>query len=79
MHDRDVCFSGDALVTLDLLTGHRGPRLLSRAFMEDSRQALSALDRLADLKVGTLLPGYGDPLHESLSDAVAEARAAGIS
>jgi hypothetical protein len=47
--------------------------------MEDSRQALSALDRLADLKVGTLLPGYGDPLHESLSDAVAEARAAGIS
>jgi glyoxylase-like metal-dependent hydrolase (beta-lactamase superfamily II) len=59
--DRDVCFSGDALVTPDLLTGHRGPRLLSRAFMEPSRQALSSLDRLADLKVGTLLPGHGDP------------------
>jgi glyoxylase-like metal-dependent hydrolase (beta-lactamase superfamily II) len=26
--DRDVCFSGDALVTLDLLTGRRGPRLI---------------------------------------------------
>lgn len=76
VHDRDVCFSGDALVTLDLLTGHRGPRLLSRAFMEDSRQALSSLDRLAGLKVGTLLPGHGDPWHGSMSDAVAEARAA---
>ena len=77
--DRDACFSGDALVTLDLLTGRRGPRLLSRAFMEDSRQALSSLDRLAALKVGTLLPGHGDPWHGSLSDAVAEARAAGSS
>lgn len=76
---RDICFSGDALVTLDLLTGHQGPRLLSRGFMEDSRQALSSLDRLADLKVGTLLPGHGDPWHGSMSDAVAQARAAGIS
>jgi glyoxylase-like metal-dependent hydrolase (beta-lactamase superfamily II) len=79
MHDRDVCFSGDALVTLDLLTGRTGPRLLGRAFMEDSRKALSSLDRLADLKVGTLLPGHGDPWHGSMPDAVAEARAAGIS
>jgi glyoxylase-like metal-dependent hydrolase (beta-lactamase superfamily II) len=77
--DRDACFSGDALVTLDLITGHRGLRLLSRAFMEDSRQALSSLDRLADLKVGTLLPGHGDPWHGSLSDAVVEAWAAGSS
>jgi glyoxylase-like metal-dependent hydrolase (beta-lactamase superfamily II) len=76
--DRDVCFSGDALVTLDLLTGHRGPRLLSRAFMEDSKQALTSLDRLTGLKVGTLLPGHGDPWHGSMSDAVAAARAAGI-
>jgi glyoxylase-like metal-dependent hydrolase (beta-lactamase superfamily II) len=47
--------------------------------MEDSRQALSSLDRLAELTVGTLLPGHGNPWHGSLSDAVAEARAAGIS
>ncbi len=79
MPGRDVCFSGDALVTLDLLTGHQGPRLLSRAFMEDSRQALSSLDRLADLQVGTLLPGHGEPWRGSMSDAVAEAKAAGIS
>jgi glyoxylase-like metal-dependent hydrolase (beta-lactamase superfamily II) len=78
VHDRDVCFSGDALVTLDLLTGRRGPRLLSRAFTEDSRQALTSLDGLAGLKVSTLLPGHGDPWHGSMSDAVAEARAAGI-
>jgi glyoxylase-like metal-dependent hydrolase (beta-lactamase superfamily II) len=66
------------MVTLDLLTGRRDPRLLSRAFMEDSKQAFTSLNRLADLKVSTLLPGHGDPWHGSMSDAVAEARAAGI-
>jgi glyoxylase-like metal-dependent hydrolase (beta-lactamase superfamily II) len=76
---RDACFSGDALVTLDLLTGHRGARLLGRAFMEDSRQALSSLHRLAALKADTLLPGHGDPWHGSMSGEVAGARAAGIS
>jgi glyoxylase-like metal-dependent hydrolase (beta-lactamase superfamily II) len=77
--DRGACFSGDALVTLDLLTGRRGPRLLGRAFMEDSRQALASLDRLAGLPAGTLLPGHGDPWHGPMSDAVARARDAGIS
>jgi glyoxylase-like metal-dependent hydrolase (beta-lactamase superfamily II) len=77
--DRGACFSGDALVTLNLLTGRRGPRLLGRAFMEDSGQALASLDRLAGLQADTLLPGHGDPWHGSMSDAVARAREAGFS
>jgi glyoxylase-like metal-dependent hydrolase (beta-lactamase superfamily II) len=77
--ERDVFFSGDALVTLDLLTGRRGPRLLGRAFMADSKQALSSLDNLTGLQAGTLLPGHGDPWHGTMQDAAAEARAHGIS
>ena len=77
--DRGACFTGDALVTLDLLTGRRGPRLLGRAFTEDSRQALASLDRLTALQAGTLLPGHGDPWHGSMSDAVTLAREAGPS
>lgn len=79
LHDRGVCFSGDALVTLDLLTGQRGPRLLGAAFTEDTRQALSSLDRLAGIDTGLLLPGHGEPWNGSLSEAVARARTAGIS
>ena len=77
--DRGACFSGDALVTLNLLTGRRGPQVLGRAFMEDSKQALASLGRLAGLQAGTLLPGHGDPWHGSMSDAVARAREAGLS
>lgn len=47
--------------------------------MEDSKQALASLDRLAGLSAGTLLPGHGDPWHGSMSDAVARAREAGLS
>ena len=77
--DRGACFSGDALVTLNLLTGRRGPQLLGGAFMEDSGQALASLDRLAGLPAGTLLPGHGDPWHGPMSDAVARAREVGPS
>jgi glyoxylase-like metal-dependent hydrolase (beta-lactamase superfamily II) len=79
LSDRGVCFSGDALVTLNLLTGRPGPQLLGRAFMEDSGQALASLDRLAAVRASTLLPGHGDPWYGSPSDAVARARKAGLS
>jgi glyoxylase-like metal-dependent hydrolase (beta-lactamase superfamily II) len=77
--ERGACFSGDALVTLNLLTGRRGPQLLGRAFMEDSSQALRSLDRLTGLQADTLLPGHGDPWHGSMSEAVDRARRAGLS
>ena len=76
--ERGVFFSGDALVTLNLLTGRTGPQLLGRAFMEDSRQALESLGRLTGLAAHTLLPGHGEPWHGSASEAVALARKAGV-
>ncbi len=79
LRDRGVCFTGDALVTLNLLTGRRGPQLLAAAFTEDSRLALSSLGRIAELDADILLPGHGEPWHGPMSEAVAQARATGLS
>jgi glyoxylase-like metal-dependent hydrolase (beta-lactamase superfamily II) len=76
---RGVCFSGDALVTLNLLTGRRGPQLLGAGFMEDCQRALSSLERMVGLDADILLPGHGDPWHGAMADAVARAREAGTS
>jgi glyoxylase-like metal-dependent hydrolase (beta-lactamase superfamily II) len=73
-----LLFTGDALVTLDGLTGHAGPTLVCRAFTHDSAAALGALDRIAGLPAGTLLPGHGDPM-DSPPEAVREARRTGPS
>jgi glyoxylase-like metal-dependent hydrolase (beta-lactamase superfamily II) len=47
--------------------------------VEDNKQALASLDRLAELPADTLLRGHGDPWHGSMSDALARVRAAGTS
>jgi len=75
--DRGVCFSGDALVTWNLLTGRRGPQLLAGGFMEDSRAGIESLSRLAMLNTHVLLPGHGEPWHGPISEAVAHARSVG--
>jgi len=77
--DRDVCFSGDALVTWNLLTGRRGPQLLASGFMEDSRMAMKSLSRIAEVKANFLLPGHGEPWHGPISEAARLARVAGTS
>jgi glyoxylase-like metal-dependent hydrolase (beta-lactamase superfamily II) len=75
--DRDVLFTGDALVTLDPYTGRVGPRLVARAATADLEQALGSLDRIADTGAGTLLGGHGEPWKHGAAEAAAEARAAG--
>jgi glyoxylase-like metal-dependent hydrolase (beta-lactamase superfamily II) len=77
--DRDVCFSGDALVTLNLLTGRRGPQLLARGFMEDSLAAMDSLDRIQAANTNVLLPGHGEPWHGPIAQAADLARAVGRS
>jgi glyoxylase-like metal-dependent hydrolase (beta-lactamase superfamily II) len=79
LEERAAFFSGDALVTLNLLTGRVGPQLLPRGFTEDSRQALASLERLASLPASTLLPGHGAPWRGPMTEAAASARAAGLS
>jgi glyoxylase-like metal-dependent hydrolase (beta-lactamase superfamily II) len=74
LEDRDVLFSGDALVTLDTATGHVGPSLLTPPFVRDSDQALASLERIETIDAGTMLPGHGEPWSGGVADAVRLAR-----
>ncbi|MGW1779322.1 hypothetical protein ACWCQQ_09290 [Streptomyces sp. NPDC002143] len=51
-----------------------GPTIVSRCFTHDSRAALIALDRLAELKADLLLPGHGEPFTEGVATAARQAR-----
>jgi glyoxylase-like metal-dependent hydrolase (beta-lactamase superfamily II) len=73
-----VAFTGDALVTLDEITGHTGPTLLCRAFTQNSQQALASLTTLATLPADTVLPGHGNPWPHGLTTAAHTATNAGI-
>lgn len=73
-----LVFSGDALVTIDDLTGGVGPRVLCGAFTQSSQQALTSLDHLSRLAADVLLPGHGEPWPGAPSDAVRLARQAGV-
>jgi glyoxylase-like metal-dependent hydrolase (beta-lactamase superfamily II) len=72
--EHGVLISGDALVTLDPYTGERGPRLVAPAATSDTGKAYAALDRIAELEAGLVLPGHGDPWLEGTESAVAAAR-----
>ncbi|MFS0700660.1 MBL fold metallo-hydrolase [Cellulomonas sp. 179-A 4D5 NHS] len=79
VRDRDVLFSGDALVTLDPYTAHTGPRIIAGAATADSGLALRSLDALARTRAGLVLPGHGEPWTGGVRAAAAEARSAGPS
>lgn len=74
LEDRKVVFSGDALVTMDLLSRSRGPLLLPEVFHHDAALAAESLDRLEALDAEVLLPGHGDVWHGDVAEAVAAAR-----
>jgi glyoxylase-like metal-dependent hydrolase (beta-lactamase superfamily II) len=77
--DRNVLFSGDAIVTRDPYTGVRGPQIVSAAATKDTSQALASLDRLEALDAAILLPGHGDEWTGGVGDAARLARRAGAS
>lgn len=72
--DRGVVFSGDALVTRDVLTGAKGPRLSPDPFNDDSEEAARSLDRIRELEADVLLPGHGEPYRGGPAKAVEIAR-----
>lgn len=73
--DRGALLCGDALATVDVVTGRRdGPRLMAMFGADDDRAAAS-LDRLESLGEVTLLPGHGDPWTGPAEEAVRRARA----
>lgn len=71
-----VLFAGDAICSLNPVTGATGPQLMPNAFTRDVEQALASLDRLADPRASVLLPGHGDPIAD-LAAAVEQAKRRG--
>jgi glyoxylase-like metal-dependent hydrolase (beta-lactamase superfamily II) len=76
LQDRDVLFSGDVLVTLNIATGATGPMVPSAGFNWDQPQAAASLDVIASLQADRILPGHGEPWNGPVSEAVRLARAA---
>lgn len=72
--DCDVLIVGDALATIDLVSGESGPRLLPRFANDDHALALTSLQRIELVKAGWVLPGHGLPWEGSPQQAVKLAR-----
>jgi glyoxylase-like metal-dependent hydrolase (beta-lactamase superfamily II) len=75
--DRKVLFTGDALVTLNIVTGDRSPRIMPGSFNKDSKTSLNSLNELKGSTAELILPGHGEPLAGRVSDAVAAAQKTG--
>jgi glyoxylase-like metal-dependent hydrolase (beta-lactamase superfamily II) len=73
LEERGVLFSGDALVTLNLRTGARGPTLLP--INQDHVQAARSLERFEGVEATSMLPGHGDPWTGGVGEARRQARA----
>lgn len=72
--DRGILFTGDGLITMDLLGTGKDPQMIRDVFNVDSEQAMASLDRIVGLDASTLLPGHGGPWSGSPVDAVALVR-----
>lgn len=79
LRERNILFTGDALVTLDPYTGRRGPQIVAGAATVNSTQNLESLTQLAATGASLVLPGHGEPWHLGIEDAVAIARRTGPS
>jgi glyoxylase-like metal-dependent hydrolase (beta-lactamase superfamily II) len=80
VEDRSLLFSGDALVTLDVvrgLRGRQGPQIARGPFAEDADLALESLNALAVTNAETVLPGHGEPWPHGVRRAVEIARQPG--
>jgi glyoxylase-like metal-dependent hydrolase (beta-lactamase superfamily II) len=71
--ERGAVFTGDALVTLSIVTGETGPMIMPGSFNADSAAALRSLDRLRTVTAETILPGHGEPWTGAISIAVDQA------
>ncbi|MEE6272434.1 MBL fold metallo-hydrolase [Georgenia sp. MJ206] len=77
--DRDAVITGDAIVTRDPYTGHRGPQIVAGAATADSDVALASLDRIAETDARVVLTGHGPEWTDGARSAVALARERGAS
>jgi glyoxylase-like metal-dependent hydrolase (beta-lactamase superfamily II) len=77
--DRGTVIAGDAFVTLNPYTGHRGPQIVAGAATADSAEALRSLAALAATGAQTALTGHGPAWTDGVERACELARAAGPS
>jgi glyoxylase-like metal-dependent hydrolase (beta-lactamase superfamily II) len=75
--DRKVLFTGDALVTLSIVTGERTPRIMPGSFNKNSPQSLESLNELKASNAELILPGHGEPWHGTVNAAVVLAQQTG--
>jgi glyoxylase-like metal-dependent hydrolase (beta-lactamase superfamily II) len=75
LEGRGILFTGDALSTIDLLTGRAGPAVSPDFINENSAEALESLARLEGLRAQTVLTGHGEPWTGGIRSAVEIARA----
>ena len=74
LEDRGVLVVGDALATIDLVSGGSGPRLLPAFTNDDHELALSSLGKIELVRARWVLPGHGLPWEGSPQQAVKLAR-----
>ncbi len=79
LEERKVLFSGDSLVTLNIVTGATGPRIMPGSFNKDSPQSLRSLSRLEGIQADVVLPGHGEPWTGGVTQALRLARDIGPS
>lgn len=63
-------FTGDGLITMNVLGGSTGPQMLQSMFHADMGEAVRSLDLLAGLDTDYVLPGHGAPFIGQAADAV---------
>jgi glyoxylase-like metal-dependent hydrolase (beta-lactamase superfamily II) len=74
LQDRDVLIVGDALATIDFVSGESGPRLLPSFMNDDYERALASLQKIEPLRASWVLPGHGLPWEGSPRQATRLAR-----
>jgi len=75
--ERKALMTGDALVTLSIVTGERNPRVMPGSFNNNSPEALESLNELKGIGAEVLLPGHGEPWRGSVDAAVVLAQQTG--
>ena len=68
-------FLGDAMCSLNPVTGARGPQLMPKAMNVSTSEALGSLDALEPLEAEVMLFGHGEPWRGGVAEAVQRARA----
>lgn len=77
LEDQSLLFSGDALVTLDIVRGPRGragPQIVRGPHAGDADLAVESLEVLAATNADSVLPGHGEPWMNGVKSAVEIAR-----